>query len=627
MPRIPIDAWRPKGIEDLEENAWRALRAQENIAVVAGPGAGKTEFLAQRAAFLLETGLCPDPRLILAISFKRDAATNLADRVERRCRPDLARRFVSMTFDAFAKSLLDRFVAALPVPWRPILPYKVVFASARDISGFIQQATQAAPRGEWQGEIAAIPTGQFESHGLGSLPLHDGLLEPTNGRQWAILRWWRESLEVPGGSRLTFVMINRLAELLLRTNPQILRALRATYSHVFLDEFQDTTHAQYALLRTAFGGDTVLTAVGDDKQRIMTWAGARPDAFARFQGDFGAERIALLCNYRSSPDLVRIQHVVARAIEPEAAAAVSMAPRSVDGDVAQIWHFNREATEAERISAWIAQDRALTRLGARDYCILVRQRADKVEALLERAFAAQGLALRNESAVIGRTTLQDLLAEDLTEMALAILRLATAERAPAAWTTVAEAITLLRAVDRQNEAACRRVECERDAFLTTLRARLAAEVPNGETAGQVMQEVIAFLDPAALARSVPRYTTGETLEIAGEALSLHFAASAEGAADWSAALDRCEGIEQIPLLTIHKSKGLEYHTVFFLGLDDSQWWSHTAANPEGLATFFVALSRAKQRVFFTYCAARGTRRKVDDLYTLLRQAGVQETAP
>lgn len=192
---------------------------------------------------------------------------------------------------------------------------------------------------------------------------------------------------------------------------------------------------------------------------------------------------------------------------------------------------------------------------------------------------------------------------------------------------MAEAITLLRAVDPQNEAACRRFERERDAFLTTLRARLAAEVPNCKTASQVMQEVIAFLDPAALARSVPRYTTGETLEIAGEALSLHFAASAEGAADWSAALDRCEGIEQIPLLMIHKSKGLQYHTVFFLGLDDRQWWSHTAANPEGLATFFVALLHAKQRVFFTYCAARGTRRKVDDLYTLLRQAGVQETAP
>ena len=70
-------------------------------------------------------------------------------------------------------------------------------------------------------------------------------------------------------------MINRLAELLLRANPQIMRALRSTYPFVFVDEFQDTTYAQYSLLFSAFGGGHAsVTAVGDDKQRIMGWAGA-----------------------------------------------------------------------------------------------------------------------------------------------------------------------------------------------------------------------------------------------------------------------------------------------------------------------------------------------------------------
>ena len=54
----------------------------DNCLVVAGPGAGKTELLAQRANYLLETGGCPDPRHILAISFKKDAADNLAARIE-----------------------------------------------------------------------------------------------------------------------------------------------------------------------------------------------------------------------------------------------------------------------------------------------------------------------------------------------------------------------------------------------------------------------------------------------------------------------------------------------------------------------------------------------------------------
>lgn len=77
-------------------------------------------------------------------------------------------------------------------------------------------------------------------------------------------------------------------------------------------------------------------------------------------------------------------------------------------------------------------------------------------------------------------------------------------------------------------------------------------------------------------------------------------------------------------MTIHKSKGLEFDTVIFVGLDDSSWWSYSAQNPEGMATFFVALSRAKQRAIFTYCSSRGNRRKISELYQLLSDAGVPE---
>ena len=61
--------------------------------MVAGPGAGKTEFLAQRACFLLETGRCRHPKRILAISFKRDAAINLAERVRSRAGGEALRLF------------------------------------------------------------------------------------------------------------------------------------------------------------------------------------------------------------------------------------------------------------------------------------------------------------------------------------------------------------------------------------------------------------------------------------------------------------------------------------------------------------------------------------------------------
>src|ERR1700694_318811 len=124
MPVKPSQ-WQPVGIQQLEPDADQAVRALSNTLVVAGPGAGKTELLAQRACFLLQTRLCAFPYRILAISFKRDAARNLAARVLLRCGSDLARRFDSFTFDSLAKRLLDHCIAGLPGPWRPTRDYEL----------------------------------------------------------------------------------------------------------------------------------------------------------------------------------------------------------------------------------------------------------------------------------------------------------------------------------------------------------------------------------------------------------------------------------------------------------------------------------------------------------------------
>jgi len=107
---IASELWRPAAGMVLEPNALAAATSTgQNALVTAGPGAGKTELLAQRADYLLRTGQCRYPRRILAISFKVDAAKNLRDRVRRRCPPELAARFDSYTFHAFAKRLIDAF--------------------------------------------------------------------------------------------------------------------------------------------------------------------------------------------------------------------------------------------------------------------------------------------------------------------------------------------------------------------------------------------------------------------------------------------------------------------------------------------------------------------------------------
>ena len=107
---IRPDDWRPADGITLEPNAIQAVKQlASNVVVAAGPGAGKTELLAQRAEFLLATGACRYPHRILAISFKVDAVRNIRERVRRRCGDQLVARFDSFTFHAFAKRIIDNY--------------------------------------------------------------------------------------------------------------------------------------------------------------------------------------------------------------------------------------------------------------------------------------------------------------------------------------------------------------------------------------------------------------------------------------------------------------------------------------------------------------------------------------
>jgi superfamily I DNA/RNA helicase len=122
------------------------------------------------------------------------------------------------------------------------------------------------------------------------------------------------------------------------------------------------------------------------------------------------------------------------------------------------------------------------------------------------------------------------------------------------------------------------------------------------------------------------YRQGGWLQEVENSITLHLKASAAQAPDWNATLEAYEGAKALPLMTLHKSKGLEYHTVIFIGLDDSAWWSYLQDTAEATAGFFVAFTRAKQRVIFTYTPERGARSNIAPLYSLLAAAGVQTTS-
>lgn len=109
-----------------ESTAIGAVKCEENTLIIAGPGAGKTELLAQKAGYLFTTDICKMPKKILAISFKKDAADNLKKRIISRYGEQYKDRFISLTYDAFFKSILDRFYRALPDDYSINPEYEII---------------------------------------------------------------------------------------------------------------------------------------------------------------------------------------------------------------------------------------------------------------------------------------------------------------------------------------------------------------------------------------------------------------------------------------------------------------------------------------------------------------------
>jgi superfamily I DNA/RNA helicase len=623
MKPIAPEDWRPRGVPDLEPAAWDAVRNNVNSIVVAGPGAGKTELLAQRASFLLETGLCPPPFRILAISFKRDAARNLRERVALRCGSELARRFESYTFDAWAKSLLDRFRLALPCDYRPTADYQVDVRFAYDRPLRDRLLSICENVGVTSAKVMEFDVTRFFRQAISERQI-DPVLVAKPGTGMALTQaLWRSALHSGNCSALPFPMIGALAELILRSNPQVITALRSTYRFVFLDEFQDTTSSQFFLFNTGFhGSNAVVTAVGDNKQRIMLWAGAKSGVFDVFISNFAARRLGLVMNYRSALRLVEIQQHIIAELDPD-----SPSPKAADDGTGiegecRLLKFADDGREARYlaniIAGWIHTDG----VKPHDICVLARQQPDLYSQTIRAELAPHNIRCRVQN------ELQDLLSEPLTTATMDAFRVCAGGRVPTYWASLSELVLGLRGLDPTDEEARAAIH-ELSIHLDSMRIQLAADNTEGAIAA-LIRGLMAFFDESTFRQLHEQYLQTEFFDQTINSLAGHLARYRAENPDWTAALDAFAGVNCVPIMSIHKSKGLEYHTVILVGLEDYPFRGITSKNGEEECNFFVAFSRAKKRVVFTTADVRNIgrgaraqgRSDIVSFYELLAKAGV-----
>lgn len=591
------EEWIPADGFVLEQNALNTVKSKENTLVIAGPGAGKTELLAQKACFLLETNECPYPKKILAISFKRDAAYNLKERVVKRCGSEMAFRFESMTFDAFAKNIVDRFHKGLPKDYSIKNEYEIIFGE-RDILNTYERLDRNYRSTHDDKEIL--------NNYYSTLPL---------SRESIHYRVWEQQLQKEKKSFLTFKMVMCLAELIMNVNPKLREYLKKTYSHVFLDEFQDTTTLQYEFLNTCFeDSNSVLTAVGDDKQRIMLWAGALPEIFNRFIEDYSANQLSLQMNFRSAPNLVELQnYLITNLLQKEDTVICNPNWNKGDGE-AYLWFFQNPQKEMEFLfsnaSKWINEDN----INPRNICILVKQQLSKYAGNLIDYFNEHGIAARDESKY------QDLLTEDMILFIVNTLYLVCSDKSIESKNYVLTFLSNINSLYSEKEIFTEEIKLHK--FVKQLRCSLQDDFIH--TINNIVSTIVSFIGEEKIKSSYPIYKDKKYFSDTIDSFSTLLKEQLQETTDLKAILDLITGVGVIPVMTIHKSKGLEYHTVIFMGLEDGAFWSYDKQPDEDKCAFFVALSRAKERVTFTFSRNRDGRtqglNKIEELFKNLRDS-------
>jgi superfamily I DNA/RNA helicase len=525
---IRIERWSPADGLSLEPNALTAAKEiDRNLALTAGPGAGKTEMLAQRADFLLRSGTCRYPKRILAISFKVDASQNLKARVRKRCGPELAARFDSHTFHAFAKHIIDRF--------RPVLT----------------------------GKDALDPDYSIGSH-----------------------RIQRRSI--------TFNDMVPLAVQIVESSQIARNAIRQTYSHVFLDEFQDCTNAQYELIKACFQDTTVrLTAVGDTKQRIMGWAGALEGIFESFAKDFNAHPLNLYQNFRSEPRLRRMQNAMVRVMDPPAALDDSDLPGD-EGEI-EVLRFYNDADEADVLAnlvrAWIEDEG----VDPSDIAVLVSKQQNLYCQKLRAALGANGVPYRDEDAT------QNLASEPVANLIVDFLLIATGQRQPGPFQRLLDLVVFGRGLDQENEY---RARSRWNRYIAAVKQQLAAEetdLADLDDLRAIVDELLGIVGHDAVVGLSSEYAQGDYLQLQVDATIARVHSLLAEGEDATTALASFSGDRAVRIMSIHKSKGLEYDTVVVLGVESQTFWGEQDAER---SAFFVGISRAKRRLYLTVCEER-----------------------
>ena len=375
------------------------------LLIIAGAGSGKTRVLTHRIARLIATGRAR-PGEILAITFTNKAAAEMRERVTALVGPAGERMWVS-TFHSACVRILRREHEAAGL--RSTFSIYDAADSTRLITLIVRELgidpkrftpkTFAHRISDLKNEL--ITPAQFAERAVTSNPLERNLAE--------VYRAYAERLSAANALDFDDIIMRTVA--LLQTRPAVAEMYRRRFRHILVDEYQDTNHAQYVLVRELVGGPGTsgagsalppgeLTVVGDSDQSIYAFRGATIRNIEEFEEDYPTARTILLeQNYRSTQNILS----AANAVISRNSGRREKNLWTAAGDGAPITGYVADSEHDE--ARWISQevDRLSDEHGVRPRDVAVFYRTNAQSRALEEAFMRAGQPYK----VIGGTRFYD----------------------------------------------------------------------------------------------------------------------------------------------------------------------------------------------------------------------------
>lgn len=629
------------------------------LLIVAGAGSGKTRVLTHRIAYLLASGRANRGE-ILAITFTNKAAAEMRERIEELV-GDSARSMWISTFHSLCVRILRREAKTLGLTSN---------FSIYDAADSLRLITQVAKQHELDPKRFAPKAIQHKISALKNELVDDETFlsraNSTDPFEMAVAEVYRGYMQrLRAANALDFDDLIGETVHMFRAFPQVLDYYRRRFKHILVDEYQDTNHAQYALVRELVGGSSEnyrdetglppaeLTVVGDSDQSIYAFRGADIRNITNFERDFPSARTILLeQNYRSTQNILS----AANSVISQNSGRRDKKLWTAEGSGAPIIGYaaENEHEEARFISEEI--DRLQDEHGVRPGDVAVFYRTNAQSRSLEEILMRVGLPYK----VVGgtrfyeRKEIKDVIsylraianpADDINvRRVINEPKRGIGDRAQGAIAALAdrENISFSQAMHRLDEApglAKRSAnavekfvqlmddleELSRTASVTTvleavleqsgyLEALRSSNDPQDESRVENLAELVAVV--REFEKDNPESGLGEFLEHVALVADADQIPQQPEPADGSVSAQqiakeveeaRSQGV--VTLMTLHTAKGLEFPVVFLTGMEHGIFphqrsFLDPSSMEEERRLAYVGITRARQRLYLTRAESR-----------------------